>query len=117
MSVQAYSNDGAQIHGLITFSIDTRGQVRARNHCLKLNAVNLTLHAVALIHDDHNKGDVKSLDRIPSTAKTISIVLFAAFVALVGLICITIFYYWKRRPHGAEQYQAQLSPKKEISND
>jgi hypothetical protein len=105
------------MHGVITFLIDTRGQLRARYHGLKFNAVNLTLHAAALMHDDHNKGDVKSLDEMPSTAKTLSILLFAAFVTLVGLICITIFYYWKRRRHGTEQSQTQLSPKEEISNE
>jgi protein SCO1/2 len=95
------TDDGAQMHGVITFLIDTKGQLRARYHGLNFNPVNLTLHAAALIHDDHNKDDVKSMNSTAANSQAISIVLFVAFVALVGLVCIAIFYYWTRRRHGA----------------
>jgi hypothetical protein len=98
------------MHGVVTFLIDTRGQLRARYHGLNFNSVNLTLHAAALIHDDHNKGGVKPADGTTAKSAALSIVLFGAFVALVGLVCIAIFYYWKRRRHGTGHSQAQVSP-------
>jgi protein SCO1/2 len=104
------TDDGAQMHGVITFLIDTRGQLRARYHGLKFNSVNLTLHAAALIHDDHNKGEVKSVDSTTANSRALSIVLLAALVALVGLLCLAIFYYWKRHRNGARQSQTQVSP-------
>jgi len=107
------TDDGEQMHGVITFLIDTRGQLRARYHGLKFDAVNLTLHAAALIHDGHNEGEVKSVDSTTSNSQALSIVLFAAFIALAGLVCLAIFYYWKRRRNGAGHSQEQVSPTEE----
>ena len=107
------TDDGEQMHAVVTHLIDTQGRLRARYHGLNFNPANLTIHAAALVHDDHNKGDGKSVDSTPATAKANSIMLFAAFVSLVGLVCIAIFYYWKRRRYGAGHSQTQVSPTRE----
>ncbi len=100
------TDDGEQMHGVVTFLIDTKGQLRARYHGLNFNSVNLTLHAAALIHealihDDHNKGEVNLVGSTAPNSKVLSIALFTALIAFVGLVCIAIFYYWKRRKNGA----------------
>lgn len=91
------TKDGEQMHGVVTFLIDTKGQLRARYHGLKFNSVNLTVHAAALMHDDHNKGEAKPIGSMTANWQVLSIALFTALVAFVGLVWMAIFYYWKRR--------------------
>lgn len=91
------TDDGEQMHGVVTFLIDTKGQLRARYHGLRFNPASLTVHAAALINEHHNKGEVKPIDGRPANWQVRSIALFMALVALVGLVFITILFYRKRR--------------------
>jgi protein SCO1/2 len=102
------TDDGAQMHGVITFLIDTNGQLRARYHGLKFNSVNLTLHAAALTHDDHNNGEVKPVDSTTANSQALSIALFTVLVAFVGLVCIAIYLLLEASEKGTGHSQTQI---------
>lgn len=101
------TGDGQQMHGVITFLIDTEGRLRARYHGLKFNSVNLTLHAAALVHDDHNKSDEKPTGDSPPESRALSVGLFAALVLFVVGVCALLIYSWKRRTGVARRLPAQ----------
>ena len=91
------TDDGAQMHGVVTFLIDARGQLRARYHGLNFNPTNLTLHAAALVHDIHNPVMQKSnIGTGPYTGER-SIAGLLAFASVFIAIFMVIFYYWRRR--------------------
>ncbi len=47
------TDDGDQMHGVVTYLIDPNGLLRARYHGLKFNPVNLIIYAGALLHGEH----------------------------------------------------------------
>ena len=47
------TDDGYQMHGVVTHLIDKSGNMRARYHGLKFNPTNLIVHINALTNDDH----------------------------------------------------------------
>ncbi len=91
------TDDGEQMHGVVTFLIDTRGQLRARYHGLDFNPVNLTIHAAALVHDVHSRDDDNPLKSALPPVGGRSIGILTALASLGILTCLTIFYYWARR--------------------
>lgn len=107
------TGDGQQMHGVITFLIDTEGRLRARYHGLKFNSVNLTLHAAALLHDNHNKFDEKLTVDSPTVSKALSVGLFAALVLFVVGVCALLIYSWKRRAGVARRLPPQALPASE----
>jgi len=94
------TDDGAQMHEVVTFLIDARGQLRARYHGLNFNPTNLTLHAAALVHDIHNPVVQKSNFGTRPYTGVRSIVGLAAFASVFIVIFMVIFYYWRRRDSG-----------------
>ncbi len=89
------TDDGEQMHGVVTFLIDPRGKLRARYHGLNFNSVNLTLHAAALVHDIHNRDDENSLNNAQILPGSRSTGYFVVLASLGILICMAIFYCWK----------------------
>ena len=91
------TDDGEQMHGVVTFLIDTKGQLRARYHGLSFNPVNLTIHAAALVHDSHRR-DVEN--HLKSTLPWIGGRLIGILTAVAGfgiLAGLAFFYYRIRR--------------------
>ena len=101
------TDDGEQMHGVITFLIDTEGRLRARYHGLDFKTVNLTLHAAALAHDDHNKDAGSPADGRPPSSRIISIGLFGAILLLIVGVCAVAFNYWKRRRRSTNRVAAE----------
>ena len=101
------TGDGEQMHGVISFLIDTGGRLRARYHGLGFKTVNLTLHAAALAHDDHNKGAGNLADAPPALSRTLSIGLFAVTLLLIIGACAIAIYYWKRRQRDSNRLAAE----------
>ena len=91
------TDDGEQMHGVVTFLIDTKGKLRARYHGLNFNPVNLTIHAAALVHDIHNRDDERFLTDAAPPTDGHSIGLITALTSLGVLACMTFYYYWNRR--------------------
>lgn len=90
------TDDGEQMHGVVTFLIDTKGKLRARYHGLNFNPVNLTLHTAALVHDAHNAGKENfSKTGLPSAGDR-SIVVFVTLLSLGVLVCMVLIYFWRR---------------------
>ncbi len=90
------SDDSEQMHGVVTFLIDIKGKLRARYHSLNFNTVNLTLHAATLVHDIHNRDDENSLNNAQILPGSRSTGNFVVLASLGILICMGIFYCWKR---------------------
>ncbi len=91
------TDDGEQMHGVVTFLIDTRGLIRARYHGLNFNPVNLTIHAAALVHDVHSPDDDNPLKSALPSVGGRSIGILTVLASLGILACLTLFYYWARR--------------------
>ncbi len=51
----SYTEDGDQVHGVVTHVIDKRGVLRGRYHGLRFNPVNLVMHVNALTNE-HDQG-------------------------------------------------------------
>ncbi len=51
----SYTEDGDQVHGVVTHVIDKRGVMRGRYHGLKFDPVNLIMHVNALTNE-HDQG-------------------------------------------------------------
>jgi protein SCO1/2 len=95
------TDDGEQMHGVVTFLIDARGQLRAKYHGLNFKPTNLTLHAAALVHDIHNPVEQKSKISANSYTGHRSIVGLVAFASVFIVIFMVIFYFWRRRNSGS----------------
>lgn len=104
------TGDSRQMHGVVTFLIDARGQLRARYHGLNFNPTNLTLHAAALVHDIHNSLEQKTKTNAQSYKFRGSIISLVAFSSVILVIVMAFFYLWRRLNKGIS-----LPPKKLIS--
>ncbi len=91
------TDEGEQMHGVVTFLIDTKGQLRARYHGLNFNPVNLTIHAAALVHDVHSRDDDNPLKSALPPVGGRLIGILTALVSFGILACLAIFYYRVRR--------------------
>jgi protein SCO1/2 len=108
------TDDGKQMHGVVTFLIDAKGQMRARYHGLDFNPTNLTLHAAALVHDIHNSVKTKSNISANSYTGERSVVGLVAFASIFIVIFMMIFYFWRRHHRGSSlPVKTPISPVQE----
>ena len=101
-------DDGKQMHGVVTFLIDSKGKLRARYHGLDFNSVNLTIHAAALVHDAHSRNDDNTPKSTQPSVEYRQIATLLIFSSLGILLCMAIFYYRKQH-HGRRRPRVKKS--------
>ncbi len=62
-----YTENGDQVHGVVTHVIDKRGVMRGRYHGLKFDPINLIMHVNALTNE-HDQGAARRTGAEPSAA-------------------------------------------------
>lgn len=94
----SYTEDGDQVHGVVTHVIDKRGVMRGRYHGLKFDPVNLIMHVNALTNE-HDHGTARRTGAEPSAAAG----PWIAGIAGVGLALaagVVLFFRMRRKRIG-----------------
>ena len=100
----SYTEDGDQVHGVVTHLIDKTGVLRARYHGLRFNPVNLVMHVNALTneHDQGaaHAGGVSTAAALPAGGEpsAADTPLFAGIAgAGLALAAGAVLFFWVRR--------------------
>lgn len=90
----SYTEDGDQVHGVVTHVIDKTGVLRARYHGLRFNPVSLVMHVNALTNE-HDHGTARRTGAEPSAADNPLIAGIAG--AGLALAAGAVLFFWVRR--------------------